>query len=246
MEGPTCLDSALNTTHPFARPQAYSWYLNRTLFQKYCLCNQGMAPTTCLRTRRSHLRVMPGAPLKPSQFKSLERTLAFAPDPDLRDLAFGKRGPVRSFHLLRHTLSLRFWRPLVNRRIQLGGGRGSPREHGMGQSNAQFVREIAIRSTHPYIVVSVVRIVRLSTAPKSRALWVARGTFNCTAAAAIQASTNVIGRPFFSQPFLISAHNRAVSMSGRRSVNRARNRRINSRRLVPRSWPPCHIRSLQS
>ena len=32
------------------------------------------------------------------------------------------------------------------------------------------------------------------------------GTFNCKAAAAIQASANVIGRPLFSQPLLIRAH----------------------------------------
>jgi len=78
-----------------------------------------------------------------------------------------------------------------------------------------------------------VRIVRFSTAAKSLALWVTKGTFNCRAAAAIHASANVMGRPFFSHPLLIRAHARAVSVSSRRDVKRVRKRCINSRRPEP-------------
>ena len=48
-----------------------------------------------------------------------------------------------------------------------------------------------------------VKTVSFSTALESLALWVTSGTINCKAAAAIQASANVMGRPFFSQPLLI-------------------------------------------
>jgi hypothetical protein len=54
-------------------------------------------------------------------------------------------------------------------------------------------------------MVLAVRICRFPTAAKSLALSVARGTFNCTAAAATHASANAIGRPFFSQALLIRA-----------------------------------------
>ena len=60
-----------------------------------------------------------------------------------------------------------------------------------------------------------------------------RGTFKCTAAAAIQASANEIGLPFFSQPRLIRAHAQAVSVSGSSVVKRARKRCMRSRRLAP-------------
>ena len=78
-----------------------------------------------------------------------------------------------------------------------------------------------------------VKIRNRSTASKSLALWVASETFNCEAAAAIQAPAKAMGRPFFSQPFLIRAPRRAVSASGRGVVKRARKRPIRSRRLAP-------------
>jgi hypothetical protein len=70
------------------------------------------------------------------------------------------------------------------------------------------------------------------------ALWVTSATFTCKAAAAIQASANVIGRHFFSEALFGPSPLASRFGVGQQSRQAVRKRPIKSRRLAPNSSLP--------